>query len=194
VPIDDNQVMPALARHLVKEVPVNLPWRRTGPVQVTLEKRVLRVGSHIYPVSAMTTVHVDTWAPRERWQAWRRLRRTGIYPALPFAGVGIEFLRASRTDTPIGGLLLGVSLLILGVGLGLYASSMRRPALFELVAVIAGQRRGLFSCRDHATVWAIHDQLVGAMNNTGPPTSMAFTINGGQGFQFGNGNTQHNSF
>jgi hypothetical protein len=95
---------------------------------------------------------------------------------------------------PSGGLFVGLGVLILGVGLERYIRRMRRPALYSLAAVMAGQRRALFSCRDHETVWAVHDGLVKAMNTANTVTPMTFTINGGHGFQFGNGNTQYNNF
>jgi hypothetical protein len=87
-----------------------------------------------------------------------------------------------------------VAVLILGIGVGRYINHVRRPALYELVAVMAGQRRALFSCRNHAFVWDVHDGLLKGMNTTATMTTMTFTINGGQGFQFGNGNTQYNNF
>jgi Family of unknown function (DUF6232) len=178
------------------KVLVSPPWRSTGrPVRVTLDKRVLRVGSDIYPVAAMSAVHVDTLEDGERWQARRQLVRTNIYGALPLAGLGIVFLRAGWTYVLVGGLLLGVAVLVLGIGTGRYINHVRRPALYRLVAVMAGQRRTLFSCRDHEAVWAVHNGLVRAMNTAATGgTTMTFTINGGQGFQFGNGNTQYNNF
>jgi hypothetical protein len=78
--------------------------------------------------------------------------------------------------------------------MGRYINRVRRPALYRLVAVMAGERRALFSCRDHAVVWAVHDGLVRAMNTPAAVITTTFTINGGQGFQFGNGNTQYNNF
>lgn len=169
------------------------PWRPDGPVEVILDKRVLRVGSDLYPVSAMSSVHVDSWEDIEREQAWYQLRRMTIF-ALPFAGLGIMLLYAGPADGLVGGLLLGVGVLVFGIGLGRHIYYLRSPALFELVAVIAGKRRALFSCQDHEWVWSLHDELVDEMNNTATATTMKFTINGGQGFQFGNGNTQRNNF
>lgn len=177
------------------KVLVSIPWRLTDhPNVVTIAERVLRVGSDMYPVSAMSAVHVDTWRPHEGWQARRQFLRTSIYAGLPIAVLGIGVLREGQMHTVVGGLLLGVGVLLLGIGLGRYIHHLRRPELFELVAVMGGKRRGLFTCRDHDFVWAIQDGLEKAMNTTGTMTTMTFTINGGQGFQFGNGNKQYNNF
>jgi hypothetical protein len=176
------------------KVLVSLPRRPSGrTVRVTLDKRVLRVGSGMYPVSAMSAVHVDSWENRDRRLARRQFRRTSIL-ALPFAGLGIEFLRAGQAYGLAGGLLLGAGICVFGMGLGRYIRHLRRPAPYELVAVMAGQRRALFSCRDHAFVWAIHNGLEKALKTPATVTPMTFTITGGQGFQFGNGNTQYNKF
>jgi Family of unknown function (DUF6232) len=182
-------------QHTLPKVLASLPRRPSGRVvRVTLDKRVLRVGSDIYPVTAMSAVHVDSWENPERSRACRQFRRMSIYVALPFVGLGIEFLRAGQTYALAGGVLLGVGVLVLGIGIGRYIHLMRRPALYELVAVMAGQRRALFSCRDHAFVWRVHDGLRKAMNTPTTMTTMTFTINGGQGFQFGDGNIQRNNF
>lgn len=115
-------------QHTLPKVLVSIPWRPSGRVaQVTLDKRILRVGSDLYPVTAMSAVHVDSWENPERSRAWRQFRRTGIYLALPFVGLGIEFLRAGRTYAPAGGLLLGAGVLVLGISVGRYINHMRRP-------------------------------------------------------------------
>jgi hypothetical protein len=75
---------------------------------VTIDERVLRVGSDMYPVSAMSAVHVDTWRPHEGRQARRQFLRTSIYAGLPVAVTGIGVLREGQTHTLVGGLLLGV--------------------------------------------------------------------------------------
>lgn len=117
-----------------------------------------------------------------------------VYPGLPVAAIGIGLLREGQTHALEGGLFLGIGVLILGIGLWRYINHLRRPELFELVAVMGGKRRGLFTCRDHDFVWAIQDGLEKAMNTTDTMTTMRFTINGGQGLQFGNGNNQFNKF
>jgi hypothetical protein len=142
----------------------------------------------------MSAVHVDTIENNERSWARRQLRRTSIYPGLPFAVLGIDFVRAGWTYALVGGLLLGVAVLVLGIGMGRYIRRVHRPARYSLVAVMAGERRVLFSCRDHEVVWAVHGGLEKAMRTTAAVTTTTFTINGGQGFQFGNGNTQYNNF
>jgi hypothetical protein len=171
------------------------PRRGTGrAIRVTLEKRVLRVGSDLYPVAAMSAVHVDSLEDHERSEARRDLGRTSLYLVLAPAVLGIVFLQAGTAHVLVGGVLVGAALVVLGVAVGRYLYHLRRPALYRLVAVMAGQRRVLFSCRDHKAVWAIHNGLVGAMNTASTGNTVTFTINGGQGFQFGNGNAQHNNF
>jgi hypothetical protein len=114
--------------------------------------------------------------------------------ALPAAVLGLATLREGWAYVLVGGLLLGGAVIVLAISLGWYIKRVRRPALYRLVAVMGGERRALFSCRDHATVWAVHNGLIRAMNTPAAVTTTTFTINGGQGFQFGNGNTQYNSF
>lgn len=173
----------------------SLPWRHAlHSSHVKIDGRVLHVGSDAYSVASMSAVHVDTLEPVERWHAWRQLRKMSIYPGLPIAALGIEFLRAGWTYALAGGMLLGLGALILSVGTGWYLYRVHRPATFHLVAVIAGRRRALFSSRDHDFVWSIRKKLAEAIDTATTPTTTTFNISGGRGFQFGNGNTQNNRF